>query len=440
MTRDNILTAALSVALAILVWFVAVSGQNPFEQDTLPNPVPVSLTNLGPDLLPSGPRPGVTNVTLRAPSSVWQTLTSDQVNVIADLSGLGPGIHEVPLQAETNGLQSASVVRLNPASVTVELETGRTRTVAIQIERTGEPAQGFSAGPTVLDRDLAAISGAASLVDRVSYVAGRINLSGLRQPFNQLVDLVPVDANGDRVLGVTLDPEQTRARVDVNQRAGYRDVSVSINYAGDPADGYRLTSVNVSPQVITVASSDPQLVNDLPGFVRTELINIDGATEDVIQRIALDLPEGVSVQGEPAVTVQISIAAVEGTVQLQVPIRDANLQAGFNARFQPEVVTVFLNGPLPILNTLEPDDIVVSADLQGLGLGTSRVRPTVVLLPDRVTAANELTEVDVIIARGAPPTRTPTPTRAATQTPTATVTLAPAVTPTPTDLPATPTP
>jgi YbbR domain-containing protein len=440
MTRDNILTGLLSVALAILVWFVAVSGQNPFEQQTLPDPVPVSLTNLGPDLLASGPRPGVTNVTLRAPRSVWQTLSSDQVSVFADLSGLGPGQHEVALQVVTEGLQATSVLRLNPAVITVDLETSRTRTVAIQVERTGEPAQGFLAGPTVLSRDTATVSGAASLVDRVSYVAGTINLAGSRQSLNQSIDLIPVDVNGDRVIGVMLEPDQVRVRADIAQRAGYRDIAVSINYTGQAAPGYSVVSVNVSPAVITVASSDPELVDDLPGFVRTELINIEGATENIIQRIALDLPEGISVQGEPAVTVQFSITPLNSTVQLQVPIRDANLQAGFNARFQPETVTVFLAGPLPVLNALKADDIIVTADLQGLGLGTSRVPLTIALLPDGVTSTSDLPEVDVIIARGAPPTRTQTPTRAPTQTPTATTTLAPAFTPTPNEPTGTPTP
>ncbi len=440
MTRDNLLTGALAVALAILVWFVAVSGQNPFEQRTLSDPVAVNVINVGDGLLNVGARPGVTNVTLRAPSSVWQTLTSDQVRVVADVSGLGPGVHEVPLEVQTDGLQATSVVRLNPATVTIDLEASRTRTVAIQIERTGEPAQGFLAGPTVLGQNTATVSGAASLVDRVSYVAGTINLSGLRQSFNQQVDLTPVDVNGDRVIGVMLEPGQVRVRADVTQRAGYRDVSVSINYTGDPAPGYQIDSVNVSPQVITVASSDPQLVSDLPGFVRTELINIEGATENIIQRIALDLPEGISVQGDPAVTVQISITPINSTAQLQVPIRDANLQAGFNARFQPETITVFLAGPLPILNALEPDDIIVTADLQGLGPGTSRVQPTIVLLPNGVTSTSDLPEVDVIIARGAPPTRTPTPTRPPTSTPTPTSTLAPAFTPTPEDPTETPTP
>ena len=39
---------------------------------------------------------------------------------------------------------------------------------------------------------------------------------------------------------------------------------------GYVADGYKLTNITVSPPTVTVFSSDPTLVNELPGYVEAE--------------------------------------------------------------------------------------------------------------------------------------------------------------------------
>src|SRR5690606_11621425 len=104
--------------------------------------------------------------------------------------------------------------------------------------------------------------------------------------------------------GVTVSPESLHIFLPVVQQGGYRDVAVKVVTFGRVASGYRLTDLSVFPPVVTVFSTDPQFVSTLPGVVETEPLDLQNAQNDITIRLALNLPEGISVIGEQTVLVQ----------------------------------------------------------------------------------------------------------------------------------------
>ncbi len=445
-------TLGLAGLLAMLVWFVAVNEANPFESRSLPDPVAVTLLNLPDDLIiiSTEPATAAAAVTLRAPRSVWDQLTPSQVRVTANLAGLEPATYEVPLQWEIAGQPAARVVRLEPAAVVVTLERRVARDKPLRLDLTGEPAPGYEAGLERLGAASASVAGPASTVDRVSELVATVSLANLKNSLDQTVVLVPVDADRLPVTGVTVTPATVRVRVPITQKVGSRDVAVRAIISGQIAAGYRITNITVAPPIITVSSSNPAQVSELPGFVETAPLDITGASDDVTQRLSLMLPEGVAPVGDdPTVVVQVSIAAIEGSTQIQRQLELLNLGAGLTARASPESVDVLLSGPIPILEGLQDADARVLLDLTGLGVGIYQVQPTVLLLPDKLQAVTvRPSPVEVVIERSGTPTLSPTPslTPTPTRTPAVTRTLAPTFTssPTPTETPpppdATPTP
>ncbi len=102
---------------------------------------------------------------------------------------------------------------------------------------------------------------------------------------------------------------------DINQRYGYRNVVVTVLVEGQVADGYRLTNTTVFPPLVTVFSSDPAIVNELPGYVNTVPLNLTGLKDDVDISLPLNLPEGVSVVDDrTSVLVRLSVAAVQSSM------------------------------------------------------------------------------------------------------------------------------
>ncbi len=433
---ENLGTLALALLLAGVVWVVAVNEENPTEEKIFPATVTVELLQLPPDLILVGSAANETAVTIRAPQSVWETLVADQIHVTADLGDQTPGTHDVPLNAQLD-VPVGQVTKLNPAFVRLTLESRATRALSVNVEQTGELARGYEAGPTSLSAQTTSVSGPASAVDRVSKIVAAISLDGRKTDLDQDVNLVPVDTAGQAVTSVTLDPTSARVHIPITQKQGFRDVAVTVDYVGQVAPGYRITNITVAPPVITVSSADPGKVNELPGFVKTQPLDLTGASDDIVVRLALALPEGVSVEGDPSVQVQVNIAAIESSQTEQRQLEFQGLGPGLSAAASPDTVVVLLSGPLPVLDELQPEDVRVFLDLTGLGPGTYQLTPEVSLLPEKLRAESVLpATIEVVITfgvtpsvtPGTPPALTPTPTPAPTRRPT----VAPSPTPTPT--------
>jgi YbbR domain-containing protein len=311
----------------------------------------------------------------------------------------------------------------------------------VKLTRTGDPAVGYEAAAALLTPDQVTIQGPASTVDRVVDCVARVSTDGLRENFTGQVSVIPVDANGNLVTGVTVTPNIIRVSIPVTQKQGFRDVAVKVVITGELASGYQVTNISVTPRVLTLSSSDPAVVERLPGFVETTPLDITGASADVLRKVALQLPPGV--EGAESVLVEVNVAAIEYSLTVQRLLEIRGLAPGLAAAASPDSVDVLILGPLPVLDNLTPEDVRVVLDLTGLDVGTYHLTPQVVLLSDRLRSENVLpSQIEVIITRAtATPTGgTPTPTATATPTvtPTATrrrPTFTPSVTPLPSDTP-----
>jgi len=451
---ENLGTLILALIVAAMVWVVALDEENPLEENPFSQPVPIQLINPPANMILLNPTvAGSTEITLRAPRLVWQTLSLSQFHVVADLANLGPGTHEVPLQAQVDAA-STRITRLEPDTITVTLEELISRDCPITVEQRGTLALGYAAGAPQLSISTVTLSGPASAVQSVAACVVRLSLDGLKQDFNSPLTVRPVDAEGNVVNGVTITPDNATVIIPITQQQGFRDVAVKAVITGLVASGYQVTSITVVPQVITLSSSDPSIVEGVPGFVDTTPLDITGATDDVVQRVALVLPEGVD--GPDSVLVEVNVAAIEFSLTVQRGLDIRGLAPSLGAILSPSAVDVILLGPLPLLDNLTLEDVRVILDLQGLGPGTYQVTPQVLLLSDRLRAENVLPGlIEVVIAPASPtPTATdlpptitgtlPTPTRTptATRTPTVTRTPRPTITPgpSPTPLPPTSTP
>lgn len=410
--RRHLSTFLTALILAVAVWVSAVLDSDPNQTAPYPRTVPLEVRNLGADLMLLNARelPAI-RFTLRAPQSLWERLRSEENSVHAwiDLSGLSAGTHRVAVHWAVD-MRPVQVVQFSPQIVEVTLDRRASRTLPVTVERRGEVALGYFAGPAVVTPDQVTLSGPASLLQRVARVVVAVDLNNTRETIRKTLRPIPYDEDGLPVTGLEVEPESVTLTIPVQQLGGYRDVAVKVVLRGQVANGYRITNVTVSPPVVTVFSDNPELVRALPGFVETEPLDISGATDDIETRLALDLPPGVSLVGQETVLVQVSIAAIEGSVTFSVPVEVAGLGPGLVATLSPEEVDVLLSGPLPVLDNLALSALRVVVDLSGLGPGVHQVAPQVEVLAEgvRVEAVNP-GAVEVTITAGATPSPAPTP-------------------------------
>lgn len=406
---ENLSTLLLAFVLSVAVWIAAVNTDDPISERSLAGGVPLEIVNMPDGLQLVGFNPPSIQVDLKAPESTWNQLTADDVHARLDLQGLKPGEHTLPVSMSLDA-RPAIVSEIEPASVTLTLDISTSKSMAVSPDLSGEIALGYQANEPALSPDHVLVSGPAGAVERVDRVRGSVRMTGRREDFDQEVRLEALDALGQRVSDVTLDPAFARVTIVVEQLGGYRLVAILPIVQGQVAPGYQVTGLSVSPTLVTVYSEDPERVNALPGYVETAPVDIAGAEGNVTRRVMLSLPDGLSQVEEQSVEVRVDVAAIEITTTLATSLVTEGLRPGWYATVSPQAASVILKGPLPVLEKLHTGDLELMLDLSGLGAGTHQVTPHVINLPENVVVQTIVPDtVEVIISVGPPATPTPTP-------------------------------
>lgn len=403
----NLRTFMLAFTLAIAIWVTAVTAANPDETQPFPRSIPIEFIGQDSSLIMAGTTPQAVQVTMRAPRSVWDKLTSGQATVraIADLSGLAAGEHTVEIQVQV-ATRPVRVISVTPRSLRVSLEPLVTRSLPVELVLSGEPAAAFQVGEAILTPAEAVVSGPESVVATVSRLQAFIDLSGARQGIEESVAIQAVGEDGAALAGVTIHPDVTLVSLPLVQKSGYRDLAVKVVTVSRPASGYRPTNVAAFPAIVTVYSDNLALVDSLPGYVETYPLDLSGARDDIEAQLNLNLPSGVFIIGEQTVLVQVGIAPIEGSLTFSFrPVEIIGLGDGLRVQLSPPTVDVILSGPIPVLDSLNPSDVNIRLDLTGLGAGAHRLTPTVVVNKQGVIVESILPgTVEVVITDQATPT------------------------------------
>jgi YbbR domain-containing protein len=342
-------------------------------------------------------------VAVRAPSSIHAQLENDinLFDVVLDLSGLEPGVHTLSPQV-TLSLSPAEILRITPATIVVKLDEIVTERFPINFKVIGNPTIGFEAQPPEMSDENVLISGPKTLIETIDHVNAEINIFDASEDVQRMIELVPLTKDEVPVTGITLNPASVQVTVPITQRGGFRTVVVKIVTSGQIAPGYRLTNIFSLPPTVMIFSTDPSLVDSIPGFVETAPINLNMASEDIEIKVPLNLPAGINVVGSQNVTILIGIDPIQSSISFSnLPIQIEGLGQGLKVEISPETVDIFLSGPLPLLDELSQEKIFIVIDLTDRGPGTYQLAPTVLLENNRIVVDAILpSSIEVTITEG----------------------------------------
>ncbi len=406
----NLSTIILAFVLSIVVWISAVVTADPNEELTF-RPVTIEKIGLASDLLIVNEVPSQVRLTLRAPRSIWDQLNKNPGLVTAwiDLSGYGPGTHviEVKTRVDTSPIRYELI---DPAEVEITLERLVSREFPVDLQIAGELPVGYNKGVPIFEPETVRVSGAESAVNRVAQVQINLDISGAITTIERTVPVELIDASGSSVNNVTVSPKEVEVTQPVDLLGGFKNVAVKVVTTGQVANGFRLTNIAISPPTVTLFSDNPNALESVPGFVETLPVDLSGLNEYTEVNVGLNLPQGISLVRDPRVLVQISIAPIEGSITLTVPVEVIGLAPELQAIISPTTVDIIVAGPLNILDTLKPEDFLVVLDLTGLPVGVYQRTPEIELLPEEIRIQTILPEtVEVTIEPAPTPTSMITP-------------------------------
>jgi YbbR domain-containing protein len=397
--------------LAIAIWVAATLGSDPFEQREFPN-VPVQLVNQREDTILFEPINEQVTVEARAPASVLKEIKVSAFEAVMDLSAAQPGVPtSVPIQVTSND-DAIRIVRWSPPEQNVHLEALSTITLPVTIDTEGQVATGYQATSLAIQPEEVSVLGPDPLLTEVKSVSGVVDVENAKENVEETVRVRPLDVNGELVPGLQWTPDDVQVQVGVRRRLGFKpDVEVVPDLRGEPASGYRRGSVAVEPSTVTLAGL-PSVLEQLPGFVETYPISVTGATQDLVQRSPLTVPNNIVVVGVDFVTVTVEVLPIQTSRAMTATVEIRGVSPGWIATPSPSLVDVILEGPDAILAGMTADDIRVILDVFGYPLGVHRVEPDV-LAPQSVTVVSIIPETIEVAIEVMP---IPTPSSVTTPT------------------------
>jgi YbbR domain-containing protein len=203
---ENLPLKAASLALAVLLWFV-IAGEKTSERGIS---VPLELQNFPKDLELTGDPLNSVEVRLRASPGIIHGLRPGEISAQINLAGAGEGERIIPLTAEAIRVPfGVRVVKITPASLTLNLERTIDKVVPIRPRILGRPAPGFEVGEVASNPPEIHITGPKSRVQEVeSAFTEPVSVEGAQAPVVEAVNIGLEDPLL-RVLGAL------RARVSV---------------------------------------------------------------------------------------------------------------------------------------------------------------------------------------------------------------------------------
>jgi len=394
---------ALALILAALAWVVAVEEEDPTLEERYPQAIPVVLSEPPEGMIIVGEFEESVQFTVRAPESVWRSLRVEDFTAAVDLASLGAGVHQIPVQWTLNKHPSR-VVLVEPEYITLELEPEAERSVPVRVEVQGEPTLGYIVQTPVVTPHQVTVSGPSTHVSQVVEAVARVSVEDASADVEGRFRLLLQDGAGQTVPYVTSALERVNVRIPIELSVYYRPLVVKVVLKGQFASGYRITEISVEPPSVTVFGV-PSVIAALPGFIETEPIDLEGAQSDVIVRPALNVPPNVSVIIDEQPVVRVSIEPIQSSMTVAITPTIQGLDPAYTATVSPETVEVILSGPMPLLETLEADDVRIVLDLFDLLPETHQIEPQIVV-PEGTTAQSinpATVQVEISVA----PTPTP---------------------------------
>lgn len=160
-------------------------------------------------------------------------------------------------------------------------------------------------------------------------------------------------------IGFTLWSYVTTTRNPRVEQSTTKLAAVLPAIAGEPAYGYTVLGIRVTPQTVTV-SGDPKMLAQITS-VTTDTVNISGATRDFVQEVPVVAPGGLRVGGRVRVAVQIAPAIAVTTIR-GIRIEPPEAGPGLTVAIEPALVQVQVQGPVTLVNRLRAADFSARID------------------------------------------------------------------------------
>ncbi|MGI6733834.1 MAG: YbbR-like domain-containing protein [Anaerovoracaceae bacterium] len=361
----------LSIIIALLLWSYVIIQVNPTKEETISR-VPVQLLNIqsltARQLAIAGDGEYMVDVVVEGRRADIMKVSSEDIVAEADLFGWSKGENYIPVNVKVPAGLKLIEVRSAKIQVTIEDLVALSKPVSV-VYRGAFPAN-TEEGDVELRPAEIEVTGAKSAVEDVDEVRVYIDVEDLSAEKRTVQsEVVPLNKAEMIVENVRLSSSYVNVSARLLQ---VKEVPLVVEMVGNLADGYG-AEIDV-PQSVLIKGTKAAL-QDIAS-VRAEPIDITGITNNAKIPLTLQLPEGVELSKKnPAITAGVTIEKTE-TKQFRFTADDIlldGLTKGKTVNTDVAEVIVSVTGRTQVVEQLQPDQLELYIDMEGLKTGSHTV-------------------------------------------------------------------
>ncbi len=304
-------------------------------------------------------------------SDITLIRTQKAYSVVADLTGLLEGTHEVKLAPKDFSTRVEVALSQSTAVVTIKKKVSQHFNLEYDYINTDKMNQEFVlSDPVFVDQEII-IRASQDTLYKIGIVKALIDASGVTADFTQEAPIVAYDQDGNK-MDVDIIPSSVTVSVGVS--SPNKTVGIEIVPNGDIPNGKAIESITLDQQTITIFGRDTVLQN-----IDTIQVPIDATTLTTDTSLVADipLPTGVKKTSVSRVNMQITLGdGVSGRVE-DVFIQFINNINGYRFTLinSGDTVTgIDLFGTQSNVDTVTSDDFYVYFDMSKLEPGEQDVQ------------------------------------------------------------------
>jgi YbbR domain-containing protein len=310
----NLRLKLVALFFAAALWSVVAYTSNPTQShnyrltvsnvsQTLPN----GLTLIG--------EPPMVSVTVIATEDNLSHFDQHDLSVTGNFSNVHVGHDQVPIRVD-NSDPAVQVDAPNTVPVTVDQLANTNLNVTLQRVHSLPAGYHEQTNATTVTPSTVRVDGPKSKLNGITAVA-LVDLDTVNAPgVNQAYAVHILDAGGKELTGVRITPSTVTVKMVVEADAITIAKAVGWTLAGQPAAGFRVTNVQITPLQVQATG----LQNTLGTFslLATDPVDISNQKSDVIKTVTIRPPNGVEVSPKTA-SVHVFIGPAPGVSPTSSP-------------------------------------------------------------------------------------------------------------------------
>jgi YbbR domain-containing protein len=349
----------ICILLALGFWtYLSSTG---VKVDNVPGGVVLEYKNVADDMVVISDIDKI-SVKLAAEKNIWSKVSSDSIRAYIDLKNRSSGTYEIDVEVSTE-ISDVEIEDFSPKKVLIRIEPKKTKNVPVNIKIEGDPAEGMTYGVPNIDPETVEIIGAQTIIDKIPEASAVLRLNGENDSITRLVKLVAIGSEGERISGISFNPEEITVELPIIQAENTKTVGIKINTTGKVNQDYWISEISTLPDVVTITGSS-SILRSLT-YLETRPINIDNINRNLTTNIELDIPPGISLVDQVnLVRVDFKIERNNSTKQLPIKINTINLSDHLRIKsINPELINALVTGPINLINKINSSDVVLTLDL-----------------------------------------------------------------------------